>query len=254
MSQTVTTPPPPIEHEMEMFRGEEESAQQYFYGYLATQLVPFKNPDVLQKMQETAMFWRTTRYALLMSAFVVLGRIFDPGPKSLHTINTLMASVSGNIGLLSRAGLQQRRMVQGMTPADAAAYASTKYDLTVADVRAMKKEVAKWRGIYEKTYRDIRHKVFAHKGVTSAGADALMAKTNIDEVKEMLGFLHALYLSLYNLHANGTPPDLTPRVFAMPPVPNFGTHASTAAENMFREAGDVLYGMLDVEEPKPRND
>jgi hypothetical protein len=249
MSQTVTTPtaprPPSLEQELEMFRGEEESAQQYFYGYLATQLVPFKNSEVLEKMRETPMFWRTTRYALLMSAFVVLGRIFDQDSKSLHNIDKLLAVVSANIGALSRAGLLQRRVVQGMTPADAAAYASTKYDLTSNDVRAIRKEVAKWRKVYEATYRDIRHKIFAHKGVSSAGADALMAKTNIDEVKEMLGFLHSLYMSLFQLHSNGLKPDLTPTTFSMPPTAYPGSQQSSAAEHMYREAGDLLYGLID---------
>jgi hypothetical protein len=250
MSQTVTPPtapaPPTFEQELEMFRGEEESAQQYFFGYLATQLVPARNPEVLEKMRETPMFWRTTRYALLMSAFVVLGRIFDQDPKSLHNIDKLMTAVSASIGALSRAGLQQRRVVQGMTPADAAAYASTKYDLTTDDVRAMRKEVAKWRKVYEATYRDIRHKVFAHKSVSSADADALMAKTNIDEMKEILGFLHSLYRSLFQLHSNGLVPDLTPTGFGMPPV-TLGSGPSTAAEHMYREAGDLLYGTIDVE-------
>jgi hypothetical protein len=50
-----------------MFRTEEEAAQQYFFGYLSLQLVPGKNPDVLEKMNDTSTFWITTRYALLMS-------------------------------------------------------------------------------------------------------------------------------------------------------------------------------------------
>jgi hypothetical protein len=35
-----------------MFRTEEEAAQQYFFGYLSLQLVPGKNPDVLEKMTD----------------------------------------------------------------------------------------------------------------------------------------------------------------------------------------------------------
>jgi hypothetical protein len=35
-----------FEHELEMFRTEEEAAQQYFFGFLSLQLIPYKNPDV----------------------------------------------------------------------------------------------------------------------------------------------------------------------------------------------------------------
>ena len=94
--------PSTFEHELEMFRSEEESAQQSFFGFLSLQLIPYKNPGVLQRMNETSMFWITTRYALLMSAFVVLGRIFDQDPKSLHNIDKLLTAVSNDIGRSAR--------------------------------------------------------------------------------------------------------------------------------------------------------
>jgi hypothetical protein len=132
-----------------MFRTEEEAAQQYFFGYLSLQLVPGKNPDVLAKMNETSTFWITTHYALLMSAFVVLGRIFDQDPKSLHNIDKLLGVVTRDIASLSAAALEQSRIAQGMTPKDAAAYAHGKYDLTMDDVRGMRKAVGQWRKVYE---------------------------------------------------------------------------------------------------------
>jgi hypothetical protein len=138
-----------------------------------------------------------------MSAFVVLGRIFDQDQKSLHNIDKLLTAVSSEIGTLSKAGLAQRRIVQGMDPQQAAAYVADKYDLTVEDVREMRKAVGKCRRVYEARYREIRHKIFAHKSLSRADADKLMAKTNIEEVKELLGFLHSLYMSLWQLHING---------------------------------------------------
>jgi hypothetical protein len=225
-----------------MFRTEEEAAQQYFFGYLSLQLVPGKNPDVLAKMNETSAFWITTRYALLMSAFVVLGRIFDQDPKSLHNIDRLLGVVTRDIASLSVAALEQRGIAQGMTPKDAAAYARGKYDLTMDDVRGMRKAVGQWRKVYEVRYREIRHKIFAHKSIDRAGADALMAKTNVDEVKELLGFLHALYQSLSQLHLNGIAPGVTPVKFGLPPSPGGGK----PGERIFRESGELLYGMIDL--------
>jgi hypothetical protein len=233
----MTTATPNVEDEIEMFRREEETAQQYFFGFLSLQLVPYRNSDVLDKMNENPAFWITTRYALLMSTFIVLGRIFDQDSQSLHNIDKLLGVVSRNLSVLSRAGLEQRRIVQGMTPKDAAAY------VTIEDVRAMRKAVGKWRSVYEARYREIRHKVFAHKSVSRVDADALMAKTNIDEMKEMLGFLHALYMSLFQLHLNGIRPDITPVMFDLPPAPG----ESKAAERMYREGAALLDGMLDGE-------
>jgi hypothetical protein len=230
-----------FEHELEMFRSEEESAQQYFFGFLSLQLIPYRNPDVLRQMNETSTFWITTRYALLMSAFVVLGRIFDQDPKSLHNIDKLLTVVSNEIGTLGKTGLAQRRIGQGMDPQQAAAYVTDKYDLRVEDVRDMRKAVGKWRKVYEARYREIRHKIFAHKSLSRADADKLMAKTNIDEVKELLGFLHSLHMALWQLHTNGIAPDIAPATFDLPPLPI----GSKAGERMYRESADLLYGMLD---------
>jgi hypothetical protein len=237
---TTAQAPSAFEHELEMFRTEEESAQQYFFAFLSLQLIPYKNPDVLRQMNETSTFWITARYALLMSAFVVLGRIFDQDQKSLHNIDKLLTTVSNEIGTLGKIGLAQRRVAQGMEPQQATAYAADKYDLTVDDVREMRKAVSKWRRVYEARYRDIRHKIFAHKSLSRADANKLMAKTSIDEVKELLGFLHSLYMSLWQLHINGIAPDITPATFDLPPVP--GT--SKAGERMYRESADLLYGVL----------
>lgn len=237
--------PPPFVDELEVFRTEEESAQQHFFGFLSLQLVPHANSDVLKRMNETPSFWITTRYAMLMSAFVVIGRIFDQDPKSLHTIDRLLTSISNEIGSLSKAGLEQRRIAQGIDSKEAAAYVADKYDLTPTDVRDMRKAVAKWRKVYEIRYREIRHKIFAHKGVSRADADALMANTNIDEVKELLGFLHSLYASLWQLYINGREPDLTPARFIIPPATGFHSNSCKPGELVYRESADLLYGMLE---------
>jgi hypothetical protein len=231
-----------FEIELEMFGAEETQAQQYFFGFLSLQLVPFRNPDVLAKMQETSMFWIATRYSLLMSAFVVLGRIFDQDQKSLHNIGKLLNAVSSEIDILNKVGLEQRKIAAGLSSADAATYVVGKYDLTSDDVRGMRKAVKKWRGIYEDRYRDVRHKVFAHKGLSRSDAYDLMAKTDINEMKMMLGFLHSLYTSLNQLYINGIAPDLAPASFSLPPV--LGT--SSPGELIYRESAHMLYGMLDL--------
>src|SRR5438309_9785651 len=76
--------------ELENFRMEEESAQQFFFGYLALQHIPGDNPAVLNKLNDTPTFWITARYSLLLAAFVALGRIFDQDHKSVHNTDKLL--------------------------------------------------------------------------------------------------------------------------------------------------------------------
>jgi AbiU2 len=240
--------------ELELFRTEEEVAQQYFFGYLSLQSVPGSNPAVLSRLNDTPMFWITTRHALLLAAFVALGRIFDQDARSIHNINKLMRSVSDNIALFTRAGLDQRKIADGLAATVAAEYVKGKYDLTTDDVRGMRKAVAHWRGIYEARYRDIRHGAFAHKGLSRADTDLLMAKTNIEEMKSMFGFLHSLHLSLWELYFNGRKPDLTPATFVMPPLARHAGASLKAGELVYRDSLDVLYGMLSPSEADRSDD
>ena len=228
--------------ELENFRMEQEAAQQYFFGYLSLQLIPSSNPEVLAKLNDTPGFWITARYALLLSAFVALGRIFDQDRRSIHNIDKLLGAVSTNMSLFTRSALQQRRISDGMPPSAAAKYASDKHDLTIADYRAMRKAVAEWRRVYEDRYRDVRHLVFAHRGIPRSQIDTLMSKTTIDEMQQILGFLHSLQVSLDELYRNGRKPNLEPRVFCLPP--DKSRSSDTAGERVYRESMSLQYDML----------
>jgi hypothetical protein len=225
-----------------MFGFEENQAQQYFFGFLSLQFVPFRNPGVLAKMQETSMFWIAARYSFLMSAFVVLGRIFDQDQKSLHNIDKLLTAVSNELGSLNKLGLEKRKIAIGLSSADAARYVAGTHDLTPGDVKEMRKAVRTWRSVYEARYRNIRHKIFAHRSLSRVDAHDLMARTDINEMKTMLGFLHALYTSLEQLYTNGIAPNLTPATFILEPLP--GT--SNSGELIFGEGAHMLNGMLEA--------
>jgi hypothetical protein len=182
--------------ELELFRTEEEVAQQYFFCYLSVRSLAAAEPEVLKIMNETPLFWITTHHAMLLSAFVALGRIFDQDSKSLHNVDRLIKAVSDDLQVFKRPVLSIRKQRAGVSAQDAAAYVQGAYELTASDVRDIRKQVAHWRRVYEARYRDIRHGVFAHNGLDRAGADALMAKTNVEEMKSLFGFLHVLYEAL----------------------------------------------------------
>jgi AbiU2 len=77
------------------------------------------------------------------------------------------------------------------------------------DLRRLRGYVSKHRKVYIDKYRPLRHKVFAHKGLSDAAAvSALFAKTNIREMQRMLIFLMSLYNALWQLFVNGNRPAL----------------------------------------------
>jgi hypothetical protein len=226
--------------ELELFRTEEEVAQQYFFCYLSVRTLAAAEPEVLKAMNATPLFWITTHHAMLLSAFVALGRIFDQDPKSVHNINKLIKAVSDDLPAFTRPALAIRKQAAGISANDAAAYVLEAYELTPVDVRDIRKQVAHWRRIYEARYRDIRHGVFAHHGLDRAGTDALMAKTNVEEMKSLFGFLHVLYDTLWEAYFNGRKPDLTITEFVLPPAAPRPAGSMKPGERVFSEGHNVL--------------
>lgn len=83
----------------------------------------------------------------------------------MHNIDKLIKAMSDDLPAFRRPALAARKQAAGVSPEDAAAY----------------------------LYRDIRHGVFAHKGARPSQRRPLMAKTNVEEMKSLFGFLHVLY-------------------------------------------------------------
>jgi hypothetical protein len=165
-----------FEHELEIFRTEEETAQQCFFCYLSIRDLAGRDADVIRIMNVTPLFWVTAHHTMLLATFVILGRIFDQ--KSQHNIDTLISATSRNIEIFSMKALAARKEAAGLSKPDAAAYVVDKHALNADDVRTLRRQIAHWRRVYETRYRVIRHKVFAHKGLSNISeVNALLAKT-----------------------------------------------------------------------------
>jgi HEPN superfamily AbiU2-like protein len=232
-----------FETELETFRKEEESAQQFFFAYLSVRTLAGGNPDVRRMINTNSLFWVTVHYAMLVAAFVALGRIFDQDSK--HNIDRLMGVASKDLSIFSLDALRARKEALNVTPEGAAEYVVGKHELTSADVRLMRKQIDLRRRIYEERYRDIRHKVFAHKATDEmTEINEMFAKTNIEEMKALFGFLHALHKALWEVFNNGLKPVVRPHVFVLSPEPAAQWQTLPAGERVFREAHAVLRLMV----------
>jgi hypothetical protein len=232
-----------FEEELEIFRTEEETAQQYFFSYLSVRSLAAENKAVLDVMNTAPLFWITTHHAMLLSAFVALGRIFDQ--QSKHNIDGLISTAWADLPAFSKAALEARKKSAGLTQAEVAAYVINAHELTAEDIRALRKEIAARRRIYEDRYRDIRHKVFAHTEVSGVDEiNELLAKTSVEEMKALFAFLTALYSTLWGLFHNGHRPLLNIRDFVLPPDPAVAGGQMLPGEKVYREGHAVLQRLL----------
>jgi hypothetical protein len=229
--------------ELETFRKEEETAQQMFFAWLSLRATAASNADVLRMLNKTPLFWINAQHSMLVTAFVTLGRIFDQ--ESKHNVDRLMGIVSQNLSIFSIDALRARKVADGIGVKDAARYIVGKHPLTSNDVKTLRKQIDVRRRIYEDRYRDIRHKVFAHKATDDvAEIDAMFAKTNIEEMKGVFGFLHALHDALWEQFHNGRKPSVTPYKFTVPPDQSVGENSLSPGERIFREGQATLLSML----------
>ena len=245
----MSTPDITFENELEIFRHEIEGCIQFFYAYLAVHAVAGDDRSVYQLLNQAPLFWNTTLAALQASTFIVLGRIFDQG--SPHNIDQVFRIAQRTPEIFSRFALGARRQGRNETPPRwLKKYVRGVYEPTPSDFRRLRAHVRKRRKIYETNYRDLRHKVFAHKELTDPVAvAALFAKTNIRELQRILVFLSSLYDALWQLYFNGRKPAIRPRRYSVRrirDIPSPEWKRKGVQERITHEAEAFLRGCVSV--------
>ena len=237
------TPAQEFEIELEVFRGEAESATQFLFGNLAVHAVAVDKGRVYELLNTAPLFWNTALGALQLSAFIALGRIFDQ--KSAHNVDRLLGLAQRNLDIFSKHALAVRKR-RGSSNADEwlDEYLKTAFVPTAEDFRRLRRHVAKRRQIYEARYRDIRHKFFAHREVSDeAEVHALFGKTKVSELRQLVVFLQRLHEALWQLLHNGRRPTLRPMrhsVKRMLDLPSPKGGLDTVQERIIREAEKFL--------------
>jgi hypothetical protein len=204
-----------FELELEVFRTEAETAAQFFYAYLAIHASAGAEKAIYRLLNTAPLFWNTILGSLQTAAFVALGRIFDQD--SMHNIGMLLRLAQDNPQIFSKAALAARRQGTDKTsPEWLDDYLRHVYVPKSSDFRRLREYVRKQRKIYLEKYQPVRHRVFAHKGLSDAAeVSALFAKTNVGEMQRMLVFLMSLYDALWQLFVNGRRPVLRPHRYSV---------------------------------------
>jgi hypothetical protein len=197
-----------FERELELFREECEGAAQFFFGYLAIHEMAKRRESVLQLLNRNAMFWNTAAAGMQTAALIAIGRVFDQGTP--HNIDRVLGLAQRNPSIFSKASLGGRKQAgAGERPAWLDAYLDSAYVPNASDFRRLRRHVKERRRVYEANYRDLRHKIYAHRVVADDKEIApIVAKTNIREMERLLLFLLRFYESLWHLFMNGRKPTL----------------------------------------------
>ncbi len=191
--------------ELEVFRGECEAASQHLYAYLTIRRVARQSKAVLRALNRHALFWNTAMGALQQSALVTLGRVFDQDTP--HNVDVLLGLAARARAIFSKAALAARKAEAGVHSPWAERFAAGAYEPTPNDFRTLRAHIKKARRIYERRYRELRNRVYAHTVAHGQAEVApLAAQAHIGELKRLLVSLLSVHDALWNLFWNGRAP------------------------------------------------
>jgi hypothetical protein len=153
-----------FEEELEVFRRDCEAAAQFLFAHLAINEAAGRSLRVLALLNEHPLFWNTVAGALQQSAFIALGRVFET--KSPHNLGALIRLVQDNRDMFTRAALARRKQAGRPEPPPwLEEFMHGVRDPQLHTFRALRREVHRYRQIYEARYGAIRDKVVAHSEV-----------------------------------------------------------------------------------------
>jgi hypothetical protein len=76
------------------------------------------------------------------------------------------------------------------------------HEPTAKHFRDLKREIRKWRSVFEQLYKPLRSRFYAHRE-RDAPIENLLKETRIDQLEEMLAFLGSVYTALWEAFING---------------------------------------------------
>jgi hypothetical protein len=169
--------------------------------------------ELLNALNRTPLSWIFTRHSLQVTLFITLGRVFDVD-NDAFSVDDLLKCCIEEIDIFEPENLRTRKIadIKGSEPEWLPEYIAKAYKPTAEDFNRLRGEVAKRRRVFEEVYRPIRHKLIAHNDKEYMDkADELWAETNIQELEEIIWFLHDLKETMFNTFHNGSKPDLIGR-------------------------------------------
>jgi AbiU2 len=198
-----------FKRELSVFEGEVTEGTDALNAFLVINKIAREHTQVHKFLNRTPLFWNTCVDALQTTTIMTLGRIFDR--KSAHNLNVLIGMAQNNLSLFSKVALGKRRHGKGSKPPEwMDELLQAAYEPTILDFNSIAALVYEKRTVYEKSYRNLRHKWFAHKAVSEPTevAELFFKNTNTVELTSIFGFLSRLHDELFQLFFNGKKLDL----------------------------------------------
>jgi hypothetical protein len=204
----VTDPEAEFEEELEAFDNDVDVAIQCFYTWQTVHTAARKSRKVYDLLNRHAAFWVLALGSIQANSLIALGRIFDKDNRT-HNVSRLLKLAEDNPAIFSKAAVRRRKnkdLAKASHLVDD--FMSNIKEPLALDFKRLQSFADARRRVYERCYKQLRDKVYAHKDRTDISG--FVAKTSTLELGRLISDLRILHGVLWHWLRNGRAPRLSP--------------------------------------------
>lgn len=165
-----------------------------------------ENKENYAVLNSNARFWNDYKFMTIQSIIIILGKIFDPGPKT-YNINLLMKNLRSNLDHFSKANLRARKISLGVDDSLLDEILNRCHELTIEDVKEISKKVREARKIWKKI-EPLRQKFYAHhEDLSDEEITNLHKNVQFKDLENIIQILLDVCFALEMAELNGRKPD-----------------------------------------------
>jgi hypothetical protein len=200
----LTDPEKEFEEELQAFDNDVDESIQCFYTWRTVHAEARRSRKIFNLLNQHAGFWVVALGSIQANSIIALGRIFDRDPRS-HNVERLVKIAEKNKAIFSKDAVRQRKtkdLANTIHLVDD--YMKNLLDPTPSDFKWLESFVNRRRKVYERCYKQIRDKWYAHKDRTNISG--FVAQTNVQELGRLVTDLRNLHEMLWHWYRNGLKP------------------------------------------------
>jgi len=209
MPNLMSSPETEFERELRAFDDDVDVAIQCFHTWRTIHSAALKDQKVYDLLNRNAGFWVMALGSIQANSLIALGRIFDTDRRT-HNLRRLLLIAESNKEVFSKAAVRQRKSKHLANASHLIdEFMSNVQDPVASDFKRLQTFVDARRRVYERCYKQLRDKAYAHKERTDISA--IVAKANTQELGRLISDLRILHDALWHWFHNGRRPMLIAR-------------------------------------------
>ena len=204
MANVLTDAEKEFEEELQVFDNNVDELVQCFYIWRTVHAAARTSRKIFKLLNRHAGFWVVALGSVQANSAVALGRIFDR-TKGSHNVGRLLKLAEKNEAVFSKDAVR-RRKAKDLAGASHLIddYMSSVRDPTPSDFRWLRSFVDQRRKVYERCYKKLRDKWYAHRDRTNVSG--FVAQTSVQELGRLVTDLRYLHEALWDWYRNGRKP------------------------------------------------